>query len=107
MQPRLPCLSALLALLLLGCAAQPASSPAPGPAPGPAPVAGNDCDADAAQAVVGQTYTPELAETAAAAAGADTVRRLAPGTQVTLEFQAGRLNLDTDEAGRVTRVHCG
>lgn len=103
MQPRLPFRSAALALLLLGCAAQPD----PGPAPGPAPAATNSCDADAAQAVVGQAYTPGLAETARAAAGADTVRRLAPGTQVTLEFQAGRLNLDTDEAGRVTRVHCG
>ena len=89
----------VLALLLQGCA--------PEPALGPGLAVARSCAAGPAQAALGRPYTPELAQRAGAASGAGLVRRLTPQTQVTLEYRADRLNLDTDAAGNVTRVHCG
>ena len=65
------------------------------------------CDATKAQFAVGQAYSASLAEQARAAAGARIVRRLVPGQMVTLEFSAERLNLDTDDSGKVAAVRCG
>lgn len=41
------------------------------------------------------------------AAGAQQYRFLRPGQAVTLEYNAGRLNLELDAAGKVLRVRCG
>ncbi len=35
------------------------------------------------------------------------VRVIAPGTAVTMDYSASRLNLETDASGRVTRFRCG
>lgn len=35
------------------------------------------------------------------------VRIIAPGTAVTMDYRADRLNVETDEAGIITRVYCG
>ncbi|EFK98938.1 MULTISPECIES: I78 family peptidase inhibitor [unclassified Streptomyces] len=48
----------------------------------------------------------EEAERRARARGWRTVRALAPGTVITMEYQAGRLNFEVDE-GRVRRCWKG
>jgi hypothetical protein len=34
-------------------------------------------------------------------------RLLSPGTPMTRDYQPGRLNIDLDTSGRITRVWCG
>lgn len=65
------------------------------------------CDDKAAQSLVGQVATPAIAEQARAAAGANGVRVLKPGQMVTMEYRAGRLNLDVDANNVITGVRCG
>lgn len=40
-------------------------------------------------------------------AAGPTVRIIKPGDQVTMDFQAARVNFDVDAAGVVTAVRCG
>ena len=35
------------------------------------------------------------------------LRILEPGSMVTMDYRADRLNIDTDEAGIITKVYCG
>lgn len=93
----------LLAPVLLAACAQTAAPPAP-PTAAPSPPT---CQAAPGQFAVGQVATPTLVAQAQRRAGAQRVRVLRPGQVVTLEFDAGRLNLDVDAAERVTRVRCG
>jgi len=65
------------------------------------------CDAQPAQFIVGQAINDPLAEQARAKAQALSVRLLGPGVIVTQEFEAQRLSIDVDGAGKVTRVRCG
>ena len=65
------------------------------------------CDAKAAQQFVGQVLDEAVAERARAAAGARGLRVIRPGMAVTADYRAGRLNIDVDDSGRITRVHCG
>ena len=89
----------------LGACATPAGSTPPlEPSP---PAETERCDAEAARSVVGQVYSAATAEQARAASGATVVRRIEPGQMVTMEFRAGRLNIDTDAGGRITAVRCG
>jgi hypothetical protein len=101
---RLPILAAFattITLLMSAC-----GTPAPGPAPDPAPVAGR-CNAAPAQFAVGRNADTALENETRTRAGAKTVRVLKPNQIVTMEFNAERLNLSVDDAGRVTRVNCG
>lgn len=98
---RLASLSAA-ALLITACtptdgteAQQPAAEPS------------GMCDQAKAQFAVGQAYSDTLAEQAREAAGAKIVRRLVPNQAITMEFNATRLNLDTDAAGKVSSARCG
>ncbi|MFC3712366.1 I78 family peptidase inhibitor [Sphingoaurantiacus capsulatus] len=99
---RATCLTAA-ALLAAACTPTEGSS---GQAPAGQP-AGWTCDAAKAQFAVGQSYSDSLAEQAREAAGAKMVRKLIPGQVVTMEFNGGRLNLDTDAAGKVSSARCG
>lgn len=75
---------------------------------GAAPGAIEDsCNAEAAKSFVGKTADAAVAEQARTAAGAQVVRALKPGQMVTMEFRAGRLNLDVDENNVITNVRCG
>ncbi|OUL98674.1 peptidase inhibitor I78 [Variovorax sp. JS1663] len=103
----------MAAALLLGCAS-PAPTPAPAPAPAPTPAAaapapepGPSCEADKAKFAVGQVAAPQLEAAARARAGALSVRTLKPNQAITLEFNAGRLNLVVDARNRVTGARCG
>lgn len=92
----------ILALpLALGACVVVAEAPLPG-APGPVP--GPGCDQtglDPAQ-IIGRR--PEEI-------GLDRfpfpVRVIPPGSAVTMDYNAGRLNLETDARGRIVRFHCG
>ena len=66
-----------------------------------------DCEASKAGFVVGQRYSPEVADRAARAAGAREVRKIAPGGSATTDLQDDRLNLHVDDQETVRRVICG
>lgn len=65
------------------------------------------CDAAKAGFAVGEAFSPALAERARAAAGAASVRRMIPGMAYTMEFNGARLNLRTDESGKIVSAACG
>ncbi|MEF2551652.1 I78 family peptidase inhibitor [Aurantimonas sp. A2-1-M11] len=120
------------ALLLAGCATErpdpaglrPQSDGRPGgatalpPMPGggtagtngrlaPGGPAIGSCNPEAARYLIGQIANVEATEAAKAATGAETVRVLYPNQPITQEFVSGRLNLETDNANRVSQVRCG
>ena len=113
-----------LAVALAACAPE-APEPVAAPAAEPAsealpPAAGavddalqpmapgmDPCDADAVQSLAGQQATDEVMEQARMDAGAEVVRTLRPGQVVTMEFRAGRLNIDVDDDGTITGLRCG
>ena len=113
--PTLPTARTAAALLAapLVCMATACSSTTPGGGGGtPAPVItdgglGGTCDAKAASAYVGQMISEQVAEQAKAAAGARGVRIIRPGMAVTMDYRAGRLNLELDDAGRIVKASCG
>lgn len=94
--------SGLALAALAACAQQQAPRQ-----PAPPPPSGSACNAAPAQFAVGLAGTAELGERAMRAAGAQRYRLLRPGQVVTLEFDAGRLNLDLDAGGKVIHVRCG
>jgi hypothetical protein len=78
------------------------------PAQAEAPSAtGEGCNAEPAQRLVGEVYTPELGEEARVTAGARVERALRPGQIVTMEFRADRLSFTLEEKGRISAVSCG
>jgi len=89
--------AAALAAVLAGCA---------GGTPTPARPAG-ECDAGPAHTVIGRTLTPALQEEARKASGAETVRALAPGQVITMEYNSRRLTLQLNRDNVVTRATCG
>jgi hypothetical protein len=72
---------------------------------------GNDvryvCDASRVQNLVGQAATQALGAEAIRASRARTLRWIAPGQVVTMDYRTDRLNLHLDAQNRVTRVACG
>ena len=106
-------LAAPLAFALAACttAGEPSASE-PTPVNGSPPlVIGGDfsesCDAKAAEQYIGQVLDEALSERAKAATGARGVRVIRPGMAVTMDYRAGRLNIEVDKAGRIVKVHCG
>ena len=65
------------------------------------------CDADRAQAAIGQNADDRLAERSRNQAGAKVVRVLKPDSVMTTEYNPERLNLLLDDQGVVSRVNCG
>lgn len=65
------------------------------------------CNADAAQAVVGSLATAEATERAQALAGVETIRVIGPGQPVTQDFNPARLNFETDAGNTIVAVRCG
>jgi Peptidase inhibitor I78 family len=65
------------------------------------------CAAGEAQGIVGQPYSPELAERARRTAGAREVRKIEPGGAYTTDLDSDRLDIEVDRAGIVTGLRCG
>lgn len=93
-------LAATAFLLISACGSAPATGQAPTPTSA-------RCNAAPAQFTVGRSVDAALENEARTRAGAKTVRVLRPNQVVTMEFNAERLSLTVDDAGRVTRVSCG
>lgn len=102
MSPTATLLSAALVLLLSACTpaahAPAASTPTAG---------GGECNAGPIQSLVGQEASNELTERAMRDSGSSSVRVIAPGQAVTMDFRHDRLNLYTDAANLITRISCG
>ena len=97
-------LASILSLSLAACAATPSSNDDAASLP-PGSTAG--CNAEAAQSAVGKQATAEVVEQARKDAGAQVARTLKPGQMVTMEFDASRLTIEVDAAGKVASVRCG
>lgn len=100
---------ALLAGLLSMTAA---CAPVPPAAPGEDPVpvhggTGRQCDAAAAQALVGREATGELGAEALRLSGAGPLRWIPPNSAVTMDYRPDRLNIELDAANMVMRIRCG
>lgn len=95
------------AALMAGCSSTSESSGGATQVSAPVDSGHSRCDASAAQFTVGKPSSPALREQAKVKAGAQTARALGPNDMVTLEYRSDRLNLNTDQAGIVTRVNCG
>jgi hypothetical protein len=98
------CLPLVFTVALCACAQQPPQAPA---APRPPVIAPNECNDAAAQFAVGKTADAKLAEEARVRATALRVRMVRPGQMVTMEFDASRLTIEVDAAGKVASVRCG
>ena len=121
----LACGALLCVVLLAGCETQrlaPRPQDAhtvPAVATPPVDAAANDmpademppatvgCDPAPVQALLGGIGDADTSERARAAAGAGTVRALAPGQATTREYAEGRLNLQLDADRRIVRAYCG
>jgi hypothetical protein len=82
-------------------------APPPATDAGTTPPPAQQCNADAAQSVVGQAASAEVIEQARVAAGATVARTLKPNQAVTMEYRFDRLNLRVDEKNVVQSVACG
>jgi hypothetical protein len=89
-------MSGLLTLAPISVLAQPATSPPR-----------QTCAAGEARSVVGQPYSPELAERARRDAGAREARKIEPGGAYTTDLDAHRLNIEVDRAGVILDLRCG
>ncbi|MBD8706084.1 hypothetical protein IFT47_05500 [Pseudomonas sp. CFBP 13711] len=101
----------LAVALLAGCSSTSESSSQPEESVASSPASSADgyarCDTAAVQFAVGKPASAALLDQAKAKAGAQTARVLGPNDIVTLEYRSDRLNLNTDDSGKVNRVNCG
>lgn len=65
------------------------------------------CTADQLDRFKGRPATAEVGNEILRASGARTFRWLPKGTIITMEYNAGRVNVLLDEANRVETVRCG
>ena len=65
------------------------------------------CDARKVQTMIGQTATQALGGEAVRAAGARTMRWIAPDSAYTMDYRTDRLNIHLDARNRVTKIDCG
>ncbi len=89
-------------LLSAGCVPPPHGDPVP-----PLPPENAECNAAAAQNLVGRQESPELTAEAQRLSGARAVRVLRPGQMITMEYRADRLNIRIDTRQKVLAVTCG
>jgi hypothetical protein len=90
-------LLAAAVLLCVGCTPPPQGTPPPS----------RNCNAAAAQRLIGRQQSPALIREAQRRAGAGAVRVLRPGQMVTMEYRADRLNIRVDTLGKVLAISCG
>ena len=66
-----------------------------------------ECNADGAQAHLGEKATAAVGATLLAETGARVLRWVPPRTAVTMDFRADRLNIDVNERGAISGLRCG
>ncbi|WP_230480655.1 I78 family peptidase inhibitor [Sphingomonas sp. Leaf21] len=78
------------------------------PSPKPAPMT-NDagCGDTRVAGLIGKVWTESLRADAIKRSGARAIRVIGPETVVTMDYRTDRLNVETDAAGRITRLRCG
>lgn len=96
----------LIAAALLPLAACSTMGGGADPAP-PPPPAEAACNGDAGQSFVGRTASAETGAALLRATGARTLRWVAPGMAVTMDFRPDRLTVSYDGAMKIERVSCG
>ena len=89
-------------LLLGGCTAPEADVNENVPVHG-----AGQCDASAAQDLVGRMARGDLGAEALARTGARTIRWIQPNSAVTMDYRMDRLNIELDGNNRVTAIRCG
>ena len=94
----------LPALALAACAT--AAPPPPPEVPVHGEVPGYTCR-DPGDGFVGQQATAELGARLLAQSGARTLRWVAHGSMITMEFSPSRLTVHLDAGNRVERLSCG
>ncbi|MDY0957429.1 I78 family peptidase inhibitor [Sphingomonas sp. CFBP8993] len=57
--------------------------------------------------LVGKVWSESLRAQILKTSSAASLRVIAPGTVVTMDYRPDRLNIETDDQGRVTRLRCG
>ena len=98
-------ITAAVLILLAACASTTEGEP---PAGGPAePAAGQECNADGLQDLVGRPATAELGAEALQRSHARTLRWVRPNSVITMDYSAQRLNINLDAQDRVERFTCG
>lgn len=93
-----------LALLLSACASSPVGSTAAKPA---APRPMQICNAQPVQSLIGHNTAASTLETARKKSGSYRVRVLRENQPATMEYDQERLNVITNEAGKITALRCG
>ncbi|MCF5714523.1 I78 family peptidase inhibitor [Pseudomonas tremae] len=100
----------VLASVLAGCSsttsAPSAEASAKAPAPASTAIPGR-CDAESGQFAIGKQASIDLLSQVRARTGSQDARILGPDDMVTLEYRSERVNVNTDAAGKVTRINCG
>lgn len=66
-----------------------------------------DCGDAKLADLMGKAWAESMRADALKRSGARTLRVIAPGMAVTMDYRTDRLNIETDEAGRITRIRCG
>lgn len=93
----------LCPILLAGCATNTASSPYP-------LRSGQEnfvCRPTGLDQFVGQPASQDVAFNMLRASGAKTIRWVAPGQMVTMEFREDRLTVRTDASNKIASASCG
>ena len=75
--------------------------------PEAAPPPPGKCVADGLGGLTGKTRSEAVTKEALRLSGAKNIRWIAPGMAVTMDYREDRLNIDTDESGKIVRAHCG
>ena len=81
---------------------EPSAAAPTEPTPPADPAAADTCNMAQYMTLVGKPATDP-----AVPAASTTVRIIKPGDQVTMDFNAARLNIDVDAAGNVSGLRCG
>ena len=89
---------AVTALLAAGCATAAEEPPVRG---------GGRCDAAKAERLLDRPATAELGAEALRLTGATSLRWIAPGDMVTMDYREDRVNLRLSPGRKVVRITCG
>lgn len=67
----------------------------------------SECGDAKATDMIGKPWTEAMSAPTLKRTGARSLRVIAPGDAVTMDYRPDRLNIETDAEGRVVRLKCG